>query len=212
MFRRILIFAVLLVLPALSFGADPSQGPIKKGEGTTTQPDQGQMQTDEERGNPSGRVTPLEDAGKLFGDVVDVDRSKGTISLRTTGGKVSRIQLDEQARGELKNVQPGDQVLLTLTIEAKSVVPSDRGGAADQGGAPQQTEPSNGNGNGAGTLNGKVVRIDPDQRILEIETDNGGVSELQLDEAANGRFKNLKPGDRVVATLTLKAKSVEPQG
>ena len=112
------MLAVWLALPALAFGADPSQGPVKKGESTNAQPDPGQMQTDQEQGNPSGRVTPLEDAGKLLGDVVDVDQSKGTIAVRTTGGKISRVQLDAPARGQLKNIKPGDQVLLTLTIEA----------------------------------------------------------------------------------------------
>lgn len=203
------MLAILLAIPGMALGADPSQGPIKKGESTNAQPDPGQMQTDQEQGNPSGRVTPLENAGKLLGDVVDVDSSKGTIAVRTNGGKVSRIQLDEPARGQLKNIKPGDQVLLTLTIEAKSVAPADRNEGNDQGGA---TQPSNGNGNGPSTLNGKVVHVDPDQRILEIETDNGGISQLQLDEEANGRIKNIKPGDRVVATLELKAKSVEPQG
>jgi hypothetical protein len=213
MMKKIITLAVLLALPALSFGADPSQGPIKRGE-SGSQPDQKQMQTDQEVGNPAGKVTPLEDAGKLFGDVVDVDQSKGTIALKTTGGKISRIQLDKGARGELKNIHPGDQVLLSLAIEAKSVVPDDRGGASNgggangQGGTPQQTDPSN----GTGTLRGKVVRFDPSQRVLEIETPEGGVSRLELDEEASGRIKNIRPGDQVVATLTLKAKSIEPQG
>ncbi|HZR47264.1 MAG TPA: hypothetical protein VFA47_11205 [Candidatus Manganitrophaceae bacterium] len=204
--KKALTLVVLLAVPGLAFGADPSQGPVKKGESTQAQPDTGQMQTDREQGNPVGRVTPLEDAGKLLGDVVEVDQSKGALAVRTTGGKISRIQLDEPARGELKNIKPGDQVLLTLTIEAKSVVPSDQGGAAQTPGG------NGGNGNGTGTLNGKVVRFDPSERILEIQTADGGVSQLQLDEEANGRFKNIKPGDRVVATLEIKAKSVEPLG
>jgi hypothetical protein len=207
MIQKIITLAVLLVLPALALGADPSQGPIKRGE-SNAQPNQNQMQTDQEVGNPAGKVTPLDNAGKLFGDVVDVDQSKGTIALKMTGGKISRIQLDKEARGELKNIHPGDQVLLTLAIEAKSITPDDRGGANGQGGVPQQTDPSN----GTGTLRGKVVRFDPSQRVLEIETPEGGVSRLELDEEAGGRMKNIQPGDRVVATLTLKAKAVEPQG
>src|SRR5581483_2799593 len=150
--KKALTLVVLLAVPGLAFGADPSQGPVKKGESTQAQPDTGQMQTDREQGNPVGRVTPLEDAGKLLGDVVEVDQSKGALAVRTTGGKISRIQLDEPAKGELKNIKPGDQVLLTLTIEAKSVVPSDRGGTGDQGGAAQTPGGNGGNGNGTGTL------------------------------------------------------------
>ncbi|MBI3805247.1 MAG: hypothetical protein HY282_15965 [Nitrospirae bacterium] len=210
--KLIFILAVSLSLSGVSFGADP-QGPIKRGE-TGAQTDQNQMQPDQEVGNSSGRVTPLGNAGKLFGDVVDVDPAKGTIGVRTTGGKISRIQLDREARGQLNNIKPGDQVLLDLAIEAKAVEPTDRAGASPDsqtdhgsGGASQPGEVQN----GAGAITGKVVRYDSSQRVLEIETANGGVNRLELDEDRGAKLKNVQPGDRVTVTLTLKAKSVEPQ-
>lgn len=205
--KLIFILAVSLSLSGFAFGQQSStQGPIKRGE-TGAEPDQGQMRTDQEVGNPSGRVTPLENAGKLFGDVVEVDPAKGTIALRTTGGKISRVQLDREAKGQLNNIKPGDQVILDLSVEAKAVEPTDRGGA------PQGSEgaPQGGPQNGAGAITGKVVRYDKSERILEIETANGGINRLELDEEGSANLKNVQPGDRVTATLTLKAKSVEPQ-
>jgi len=206
--KTIFILAISLSLGGLSFGAEPSQGPIKRGE-TGAQPDPNQMQTDQEVGNPGGRVTPLGNAGKLFGEVVEIDAAEGTVAVRTSGGKISRIQLDREARGELKNIKPGDQVTLNLTIEAKSVHPTDRTPhtEADHGSGGMQQE----GGQNAGAISGKVVRYDSATRILEIETPEGGINRLELDEEGSANLKNVQPGDRVIATLTLKAKSVEPE-
>jgi hypothetical protein len=85
--------------------------------------DQNQVETDRDVGNPSRQVTPLDEAGRLTGVVLNVDRTEGVVEIRTSDGGISRLKVDQGAEGDLNKIKPGDRIVATLSIEATSIEP-----------------------------------------------------------------------------------------
>lgn len=166
----------------------------------------------ENEGHQKG-VTPLDDAGMLSGQVVNVNRSEGILEIRTTGNGMTRIQLDQDHEGvmdQLKNVKPGDKVMVSLTVKAIDLKENGKGEAVepapdtgDRGGA-EKGPPSP-----VGNLSGEVVGLDRSEKSLSIKTEGGGITHVHLDEELNGTWKNVKRGDRIEVTLSMEATSVE---
>ncbi|TAK09159.1 hypothetical protein EPO44_01650 [bacterium] len=59
--------------------------------------------------------------GRLTGMVAGIDRSEGLIEIRTKGGGLDRIQVEEKAKGELNKFKAGDKIVVTLRMDATSV-------------------------------------------------------------------------------------------
>lgn len=169
----------------------------------------------ENEGHQSG-VTPLDDAGTLSGQVVNVNRSEGILEIRMTGNGMTRIQLDQEHEGvmdQLENVKPGDKVMVGLTVKAIDLKKNGKGEAVepapeagDRGGAEKALPSSVGN------LSGEVVGLDRSEKSFSIKTEGGGITHIHLDETVNGTWKNVKPGDRIEVTLSMEATSVKPKG
>ena len=83
-------------------------------------------------------------------------------------------------------------------------------GVDDKGGPSLEAAPLE----EAGTLTGEVVRVDQEEGVVEIRTTEGGITRLRLDEKAKEDLKNIKPGDKIAAKLTIEATSIqaEPKG
>lgn len=169
----------------------------------------------ENQGHQKG-VSPLDDAGALTGHVINLNRAEGTLELRTAEKGITRIQVDKDHEGvldQLKNVKPGDKVMVMLTMKAAAVEKKREGGTSEQ--APPQAEagtsrktPLPGE---SGKLTGEVVELNRSEKSLDIKTKGGGITHVHLDEEAKGPWKNIKPGDRIEVTLTMEATSVEPK-
>lgn len=169
----------------------------------------------ENEGHKKG-VTPLDDAGTLSGQVINLDRAEGVLEIRTTDKGVTRIQLDKDHAGvmdQLKNVRPGDKVMITLTTKAIDVKKNGRTETGDS------TAPQEGDFGGSetappaatGKLTGQVVGLDRSEKSLDIRLNGGGITHLHLGEEANEAWREIKPGDRIEVTLTMEGTSIEPK-
>lgn len=163
-------------------------------------------------GHESG-VTPLDDAGKVSGEVVNLNEGEGTLEIRTSERGVTRIQMDKDhpgAMNQLKGVKPGDKVLISLTMEAVDVKKNGSGGngpapeGEDRGGSLEQAAAT-------GKLSGEVVGLDRSEKSLDIRVNGGGITHIHLDEKTQGAWKNIKPGDRIEVTMTMEGTSVGPK-
>ena len=112
--RWIMAGFVLLILSGFSYGAD--QGAVSPPSG------QKQMETDREVAKRSDKVTPLNQTdGNLVGEVVGVNPSEGTLEIKTAGGGISKLKVEDNIKDQLKDIKKGDHVDAKITLRATAL-------------------------------------------------------------------------------------------
>ena len=97
--------------------AGPSWGEQTDSGGANVPSGQKQMETDKEVSKRSEQVAPI-DGGKLTGQVVGVNPSEGTLEIKTVDGGVSKIKVEDNIKGQLKEIKKGDHIEAKITIRA----------------------------------------------------------------------------------------------
>lgn len=72
--------------------------------------------------------------GTVSGEVLDIDPTTGLIAIRTPEGMVNIFTVEEQARGQLGQIQEGDRVELVVVLNAVEVTPQAQGGPMEPAG------------------------------------------------------------------------------
>jgi len=133
----------LMILGALALPASAADTSSKKPQ-NQSQSQQGQMQgqsgpdllvieviPDTGMGaapNAGGAVILTK--GKLTGEVVNVDKQKGTIDIKNEKGIVNSFNLEGPAKNQLDHFKKGDKVDLVLNLQAVDVSPQGQGGTS----------------------------------------------------------------------------------
>lgn len=110
----------LFAFAGLSYGIDPSENR------STAGPSGKQMETDQERGQRSEQVAPL-NGGKLTGEVVGVNPSEGTLELKTVEGGITKLKVEDKIKDQLKDIEKGDQIEAKIMIHATAITPKQAG-------------------------------------------------------------------------------------
>src|SRR3569832_502490 len=133
----------LMILGALALPASAADTSSKKPQ-NQSQSQQGQMQgqsgpdlmvieviTDTGMGEaPNAGGAVILTKGKLTGEVVNVDKQKGTFDIKNEKGIVNSFNLEGPAKNQLDHFKKGDKVDLVLNLQAVDVSPQGQGGTS----------------------------------------------------------------------------------